>query len=182
MNLECSAATEKLIVAYSVVAIRKLRKKILQFSFQSLNLILEVSVWIVMQQTQNQESGELDKSHFNPRSCIKKMKGKEVFILKLPSYDLDTLAKSINPSKKVKIIGIRTGEKLHEELITGADFANTEEYKDSYIIYSMGLNNKNKFKIKDYIKNSYNSSDNKNFLSVKDLSNLINAQLKSFNK
>ena len=124
----------------------------------------------------------LDEASDFVLSCIKKMKGKEVFIPKLPSYDLDTLAKSINPSKKVKIIGIRTGEKLHEELITGADFANTEEYKDSYIIYPMGLNNKNKFKIKDYIKNSYNSSDNKNFLSVKDLSNLINAQLKNFNK
>ena len=67
MNLECSAAAEKLIVAYSAVVIRKLKRKILQFNFQSLNLTLEVSAWIVMQQTQNQESGQLDKSHFNPR-------------------------------------------------------------------------------------------------------------------
>ncbi len=124
----------------------------------------------------------LDEASDFVLNCIKKMKGTEVFIPKLPSYDLDTLAKSINPNKEVKIIGIRTGEKLHEELITAADFGNTLEYKDSYTIYPMGLSSKNKFNTKDDIKKSYNSNENKNFLSIKDLNNLINTQLKNFNK
>ena len=115
-------------------------------------------------------------------NCMKKMKGKEVFIPKLPSYDLNTLVKSINPNKKVKIIGIRTGEKLHEELISAADFGNTLEYKDSFIIYPMGINTKNKFNLKIDLKKSYNSYDNRDFLSIKNLSNLIKSQLKNFNK
>ena len=115
-------------------------------------------------------------------NCMKKMKGKEVFIPKLPSYDLNTLVKSINPNKKVKIIGIRTGEKLHEELISAADFGNTLEYKDSFIIYPMGINTKKKFNLKIDLKKSYNSYDNKDFLSIKNLSNLIKSQLKNFNK
>ena len=115
-------------------------------------------------------------------NCMKKMKGKEVFIPKLPSYDLNTLVKSINPNKKVKIIGIRTGEKLHEELISAADFGNTLEYKESFIIYPMGINTKKKFNLKIDLKKSYNSYDNKDFLSIKNLSNLIKSQLKNFNK
>ena len=115
-------------------------------------------------------------------NCMKKMKGKEVFIPKLPSYDLNTLVKSINPNKKVKIIGIRTGEKLHEELISAADFGNTLEYKDSFIIYPMGINTKKKFNLKIDLKKSYNSYDNRDFLSIKNLSNLIKSQLKNFNK
>ena len=55
-------------------------------------------------------------------NCLKQMRGKEVFIPKLPSYNIITLAKSINPNKKIKIIGIRKGEKLHEELISAGDF------------------------------------------------------------
>ena len=47
-----------------------------------------------------------------------------LFIPKLPSYNIITLAKSINPNKKIKIIGIRKGEKLHEELISAGDFQN----------------------------------------------------------
>lgn len=115
-------------------------------------------------------------------NCMKKMKGKEVFIPKLPSYDLNTLVKSINPNKKVKIIGIRTGEKLHEELISAADFSNTLEYKDLFIIYPMGINTKKKLNLKIDSKKSYNSYDNRDFLSIKSLSSLIKSQLKNFNK
>ena len=60
------------------------------------------------------------------------MKGQEVFIPKLPSYDVISLAKSINQNKKIKFIGIRSGEKIHEELISAADFENTEEYDRFY--------------------------------------------------
>jgi len=115
-------------------------------------------------------------------NCIKKMRGKEVFIPKLPSYDLNTLVKSINPNKKIKIIGIRTGEKLHEELISSADFGNTIEFKDSFIIYPMGINTKKRMSLKIDTKKSYNSYDNREFLSIKNLSNLIKSQSKNFNK
>ena len=68
-------------------------------------------------------------------NCLSKMKGKEVFVPKLPSYNIITLAKSINPKKKIKFIGIRKGEKLHEELISPGDFQNCKESKNYFTIY-----------------------------------------------
>ena len=113
--------------------------------------------------------------------CIKNMKGKEVFVPKLPSYDVITLAKSINQNKKIKFIGIRSGEKIHEELITSADFENTKEFSDYYVIYPpSNKKNKNKKKVKQF--NSYNSFDNKDFLTKNKLSQLIKSQKNNFNR
>ena len=46
------------------------------------------------------------------------MQGGELFVPKLPSFKITELAKAIDPKKKIKIIGIRPGEKLHEEMIS----------------------------------------------------------------
>ena len=76
------------------------------------------------------------------------MRGEEVFVPKLPSYNIIALAKSINSHKKIKIIGIRKGEKLHEELISSADLQNSIESKNYFTIYPLGgdLNKKKKKK------------------------------------
>ena len=53
-NSRMFSSIREVVVTYSAVVIRKLKRKILQFNFQSLNLTLEVSAWIVMQRTQDQ--------------------------------------------------------------------------------------------------------------------------------
>ena len=60
--------------------------------------------------------------------------GGELFIPKLKSVKITDLAKSFNPKYKLKFIGIRPGEKLHETLITENEAYNTVEFKDFFII------------------------------------------------
>ncbi len=67
-------------------------------------------------------------------NAFRYMQGGEIFIPKIPSMKIIDLARAICPECKVKIIGIRPGEKLHEAL-TGEDEArNTIFYKGMYII------------------------------------------------
>ena len=47
--------------------------------------------------------------------------GGEIFVPKIPSFKITDLAKAINPKNKIKFIGMRKGEKIHEELITASD-------------------------------------------------------------
>ena len=76
----------------------------------------------------------LDDSVKFVNKCFSIMKGGEIFIPKIPSYRLIDLAKAISKDAKIKIIGIRPGEKLHEEMITMSDSLNTVEFKDYFII------------------------------------------------
>ena len=57
--------------------------------------------------------------------CMKNSRGGELFIPKIPSYRITDLAEAIGPSCKKEIIGIRPGEKIHEEMISMADAINT---------------------------------------------------------
>lgn len=66
--------------------------------------------------------------------ALKKMKGGEIFIPKLPSVKITDLAKAINPKAKLKLVGIRPGEKLHEELIPIEESNRCIEYRDYYLI------------------------------------------------
>ena len=111
------------------------------------------------------------------------MQGGEIFIPKLPSYKIMDLAKSISPKSKIKFIGIKTGEKLHEEMISVNDALNTLEFKDHFVIlpdsnYStksrekyLNRNKKNKFCKEGF---SYSSDKNNIFLNLKELKKLIN--------
>ena len=107
------------------------------------------------------------------------MKGGEMFVPKIPSYRITDLAEAILPKKKIKIVGIRPGEKLHEEMLTSGDSINTIEYKDRYVLLS-GRNKINKYNSTTDEKGirctenfSYNSKNNKHFLSQEELRNLI---------
>ena len=104
--------------------------------------------------------------------------GGEIFVPKIPSYKIVDLAKAICASCKIKILGIRPGEKLHEELLSSAESVNTFETKDYYIIlpivnkiYSNYFAKKTKGKriTKEF---SYRSNENK-FLSINDLKKLL---------
>ena len=117
---------------------------------------------------------------------LEHMWGGELFVPKIPSYTILDLAKAIAPECKNEIIGIRPGEKVHEEMITKTDALNCIEFKNYYVILpSMNLWDKNDFMLKsneDKGKEcnfgfSYNSGTNENFLSVKELRNLIEKEL-----
>ncbi|MEK6780168.1 MAG: UDP-N-acetylglucosamine 4,6-dehydratase (inverting) [Bacteroidota bacterium] len=62
--------------------------------------------------------------------------GGEIFVPKIPSYRITELTKAICPKHKTEIVGIRPGEKLHEEMITETDSLNSIELDKYYVICS----------------------------------------------
>jgi len=111
-------------------------------------------------------------------NCEKIMKGGEIFIPKIPSYKILDLLKAISKTPKYKLIGIRAGEKLHEEMITESDSLNALEFKNYYIIQSSYKKNKKKYK-KIF---SYNSRENNKFLTSPELKKLIESNIGDFEK
>lgn len=111
--------------------------------------------------------------------ALKNSKGGEIFVPKIPSYRILDLAKAINSKCKIKIIGIRPGEKIHEEMITSSDSYSTFDQGKYYVIINPSnvgsLNyykkNKNFRKINEGF--SYNSGENNIFLTVDKLKALI---------
>jgi UDP-N-acetylglucosamine 4,6-dehydratase (inverting) len=101
-------------------------------------------------------------------------KGGEIFVPKIPSFKIIDLATAINPEAKIKIIGIRQGEKIHEDLITLSDSISTYDFGKYYAI----LNYYSESIIKSYsLKNikkvpvsfCYNSGSNPDYLDVNQL-------------
>ncbi len=110
--------------------------------------------------------------------ALAKSIGSEILVPKLSSYNILDLARAVSEKAKIKIIGIRNGEKIHEELITRSDSYSTIESKNFYIVlpsfkknYYKYLNLYKAIKIKEPF--SYNSLDNKNKLTIEDLKYLI---------
>jgi len=114
--------------------------------------------------------------------CLDRMWGGEIFVPKIPSYNILDIAEAIAPGIEHKFIGIRAGEKLHEEMITIDDAINTIEFKDYFVI----LPSTKLWNIKEFINQSssskgefckygfsYSSGKNENFLTVKVLAELI---------
>ncbi len=117
--------------------------------------------------------------------ALSQMIGGEIFVPKVSSYKILDLAKAINPYAKIKIIGRRPGEKLHEELISNIDAPYTLDTNQFYIITPHQNMTKwkkekfmkyNKLKKVNFCKNdfSYTSKNNKSFLSVKALKEILN--------
>ncbi len=101
---------------------------------------------------------------------FKNNQGGEIVIPKIKSFKVTDLAKAINPKSKIKIIGIRQGEKIHEDLITPSDSLSTYESKNYYIIYPHKSNLKlGSNKLKKVSKHfSYNSGNNR-FMTVSEI-------------
>ncbi|MBK1880460.1 UDP-N-acetylglucosamine 4,6-dehydratase (inverting) [Pelagicoccus mobilis] len=68
-------------------------------------------------------------------SSLEDMVGGEIFIPKIPSCSLEDLAKAVAPEAKIKVIGLRPGEKLHEAMVPEDEARMTTEQKDRYIIH-----------------------------------------------
>jgi nucleoside-diphosphate-sugar epimerase len=105
--------------------------------------------------------------------------GGEILVPKIPSYKISTLAEAIGPSCKKEIVGIRPGEKLHEEMITVSDSPSTVDLGEYFSI--IGTNNNEKKQ--EYIEKTkgkhveygfeYQSGKNKEFLNVENIRKLI---------
>ena len=111
---------------------------------------------------------------------IKNSVGGEIFVPKIPSYKVGDLAEAIGPNCIKKYIGIRNGEKMHEEMITSADSFNTYDLGSYFAIIqpSNEINfekYKNAFKIMNAVEKgfSYNSRDNDQFLKITEIRKLI---------
>ena len=114
--------------------------------------------------------------------CLDKMWGGELFVPKIPSYRILDLAKAVSPESKIKIVGIRPGEKLHEEMITQTDSLNTLEFDKYFVILpSTDLWDVDKFKNESSLNPgkecefgfSYDSGKNDHFLSIDEIKTLI---------
>ena len=123
--------------------------------------------------------------------CLNKMWGGEIFVPQIPSYKIIDFAKAISTKAKLKFVGIRAGEKLHEEMISQHDSINTIEYNKYFVIApnSKFIN----WDKKKYMKHnkggkncpnyfSYNSERNKKFLKISELKKLIKSNLSNMKK
>ena len=110
---------------------------------------------------------------------LKKIEGGEIYVPKLKSFRIIDLAKAINPKNKIKISGIRAGEKIHEQMISSSDSYSTLELDNFYAILPQGnLNLINKFKKKNkssMVKPGFEYSSDKNgsYLSLNELKKII---------
>ena len=110
--------------------------------------------------------------------AFKDMFGGEIYVNKSPSMKVTDIAKAISPKAKQKIIGIRSGEKLHEQMISKEDSYFTYEYLNYYKILPkiyekkiMAKNIKNGKKVAEDF--CYDSKNNTKWMTKKDLLNWI---------
>ena len=107
------------------------------------------------------------------------MLGGEIYVKKIPSMSIIDIAKAVAPNAEHKIIGIRPGEKLHEQMIGVEDAPHTFEYKEYFKILPAIHNwSKDPERIKDgkrvEEKFKYSSDNNPHWMGVEDLSKWIN--------
>lgn len=105
--------------------------------------------------------------------------GGELFVPKIPSYRITDLAQAIGPECKHPVIGIRPGEKIHEEMITRSDSFTTYDLGEYYVILPQVPN----WSLGEYLANfkakpvpvgfNYSSGENSDFLSVEQIRTLI---------
>jgi UDP-N-acetylglucosamine 4,6-dehydratase (inverting) len=105
--------------------------------------------------------------------------GGEIFVPKIPSYRITDIANAIAPDAIKKIVGIRPGEKIHEEMISMSDSFTTYDLGKYYVI----LPQKPVFNLQNFVEKfnaisvpqnfAYNSGDNEEFETIQSLRDLI---------
>jgi len=111
--------------------------------------------------------------------------GGEILVPKIPSYRITDVAHAVAPDCRHTVVGIRPGEKLHEEMITASDSPNTVDLGPYFAILPSGA----EFTVDDYCARtgarrvapgfSYDSGNNTDFLSVPQLRDLISEHVDS---
>ena len=103
----------------------------------------------------------------------------EIFVPKIPSYRVTDVATAVGPECEQRVVGIRPGEKIHEEMITESDSYNTVDRGEYFAILPQGGN----YTIDEYCREfgavrvrpgyAYNSGSNPDFLTVEQLRELM---------
>jgi len=111
--------------------------------------------------------------------ALEAMEGGEVFVPKIPSYRITDVATAVAPNCEQKVMGIRPGEKLHEEMITSSDSLNTVDLGSRFAI----LPHSAEYSKADYCSGNgshavphgfaYNSGENEDFLTVEQIRTLV---------
>lgn len=107
--------------------------------------------------------------------AIENALGGEIFVPKIPSYRILDVAKAVGPECEYPTVGIRQGEKLHEEMITASDSFNTLDLGSYYaILQSSDDELRNMYLSRDGVAAvsedfSYNSGDNTEFMTVDEI-------------
>ncbi len=109
--------------------------------------------------------------------------GGELFVPKIPSYKITDVAEAVAPGVPTKVVGIRPGEKIHEEMITTSDAFTTYDLGKYYVI----LPQLTQFELNDYIKHFnakkvpvgfyYNSGNNEIWETVESMREKIKTQM-----
>jgi UDP-N-acetylglucosamine 4,6-dehydratase len=115
--------------------------------------------------------------------ALENARGGEILVPKIPSYRITDVAAAIAPGVATNVVGIRPGEKIHEEMITAADSYNTVDLGEYYAI----LPSPEGHVLDAYCRATgatpvqpgfaYNSGDNPHFLTVAELKRLIDEQV-----
>ena len=111
--------------------------------------------------------------------ALENLQGGEIFVPKIPSYRITDVAKAIGPECEHPTVGIRPGEKIHEEMITASDSFNTVDLGQYFaILPSSGAHS-----VESYCAAhggqpvppgyAYDSGSNLNFLTVEQLRHMI---------
>lgn len=109
--------------------------------------------------------------------------GGELYVPKIPSYKITEVAKAIAPECRQEIVGIRPGEKVHEEMITSSDAFTTYDLGDTYVI----LPQEPVWNLQDFIKTfkaekvplgfNYSSGQNTSWVNAEEIRELIVAHI-----
>ena len=154
------------VIPYFLEQAKKGKLPITDPSMTRFNISLEEGVDMVLWALQNALGGEL-------------------FVPKIPSYRITDVAEAIGPTCEKTIIGVRPGEKIHEEMITASDSFNTFDLGKYFAILPSDESLLNSYKDKRIEFNrveqgfAYNSGSNTEFLDVEELRNLIRKHIDS---
>jgi len=121
--------------------------------------------------------------------ALENARGGEILVPKIPSYRITDVAEAIAPECRKEIVGIRPGEKVHEEMITVSDGYNTVDLDHYYaILPAAGEQGSSAMAVDDYCAKwdarrvapgfSYNSGGNPEFLTVQQIRDLIRAHVR----
>jgi UDP-N-acetylglucosamine 4,6-dehydratase/5-epimerase len=113
--------------------------------------------------------------------------GGEIFVPKIPSYRITDVAKAVGPECRHPVVGIRPGEKVHEEMITASDSLNTIEAEKYYVIVPSLHGREHEQTMQKYMEHyrassvppgfRYSSGENTSWLAVEELRELIQKQV-----
>jgi len=112
--------------------------------------------------------------------ALQNMWGGEIFVPRIPSYRIMDVAEAIAPECRIELVGIRPGEKIHEEMITETDALNSLECDSYYVILPSYIPS---WDVNDFIRTfnarkcpdgfRYNSGENTEWLGVEQLRTLL---------